>query len=139
MPSYTNKDAAGRYSRSCCVAYRPANVFLKQRATDTDISKSVSCLGKRIGDTSLYSVKRGDVVTSDADDIVFDALSGSRYGIVNAKKANMLLTTWQNDRGKFQRALLRAHASVLLSQTVYFILQVSAMWLVVRIVSDLTA
>ena len=60
-------------------AYRPSNVLLPKRADGGDVVRSIRAMRARLP-TNATLVRRCDVVTCDADDIVFDAIAGSRRG-----------------------------------------------------------
>ena len=120
------------------ISYRPANVMLKQRASTEDITDSINTIHAKVCKTNTYYIKRNDIVVTDADDIVFDALSGSRFGTIKTKPASLALQKWKNDKSCFERALLRAQMSVIVSQALYISLQVGAFLLIVRIYNDIT-
>jgi hypothetical protein len=120
------------------ITYRPANLMLKHRASTEDVVNSLNTIHSKVLKTNTYYVKRNELVVTDADDIVFDALSGSRFGTIKTKPASLALKKWKKDQSCFERALLRAQMSVIVSQALYISLQVGAFLLILRIYNDIT-
>lgn len=134
----------------CCwvvvaaTAYRPANVFLAERASASDVHHSIVRIRKSVDASTTAVIRRGDVVRSDADSIVFDAIAGSRQGRVARSEAIRVLDAWAGDDrsreiGRFERSLRMAQASVLLSQLLYCACQCAGLLVLVRIASDTVA
>ena len=118
-------------------AYRPANVLLPARATREDVTQSIVKFTSRVEDSTAEYIFRRDLVTTSGDDIVFDALSGSRSGRVPRPRAVELLHMYAADEGAFDKGLLQAQMTVVLSQTMYLLCQLVGVAVVFRIILDI--
>lgn len=117
-----------------CTAYHSANVFLPLRATQTDVQSSLRSMKTHLENVTMPTIRRNEIATTDADHIVFDAISGSRSGIVFTEEAREMITTW--DIEAFERALLLAQMSTLASQFVYVVCQLIPIALAIRVFQD---
>lgn len=123
------------------LAYRPANLGLASTVTRHDIRQSVQSMIPLIANTSNATTRlhRTSLVSTVADDIVFDALSGSRSGTVLRASAAEQLQKWNDtELDGFDTTLLRAQVYVFACQTLYVLAQSVAVLFVARVVYDLT-
>ena len=120
------------------LAYRPANVFLPARASTVEVHVGIDALCNRLHNSSLPTIRRSQVVTNDAEDIVFDALSGSRSGIVSTDHSTDRLRAYRANPQTFDRDLRKAQTSVLAAQLSYVLCQCTAVAVVCRVLLDVT-
>lgn len=122
----------------CCASYRPANVFLRDRATQADIRTSIDIMDSQlVNKTAGVYVRRVDVVQGASDDILFDSMVGSRQGRVPVRDAQTMLHLYRADFRAFERRLLCAQASVLSAQLLYLCFQFAGILTVCRVLYDL--
>ena len=114
-------------------SYRASNIFIPKTAQKADVVKSMRDICERIP-TNETSLRRKDIVTCDADDIVFDAIAGSRRGTVACEKARKCMKSWSIH--DFESNLMISQMTVLLSQTIYVVFQLAALAVVTRVILD---
>ena len=117
-------------------SYRSANIFTNIQTNSHQIRQSIL----KFSNTTLSGdfIKRKDIVESVSDDIVFDAISGSRSGIVKSKDFYELVNNWgkKEDLNDFSKKLRLAQTSVIISQTIYVLLQLTGLYLVLKVIND---
>ena len=120
------------------LAYRPANIFLPQTADVGQVVGSIREMQSVVYKSRTPLIRRNESVTSDSDDIVFDALAGSRAGTVSRLDAIVKLDEWDDARGldAFDNSLRRAQAAVLLSQVLYVGFQLAGFGVLLRVLLD---
>jgi hypothetical protein len=96
------------------LTYRPANIFLHQTADVGQVIVSIRGMQRVVYKARNPLIRRNESVTSVSDDIVFDALAGSRVGTVSRSDAIVKLDKWDDARGldAFNSSLRRAQATV---------------------------
>lgn len=119
---------------ACSLLYRPANVFLPARATAFQVQTSLEAMTDAVNISSAFQLRKS-IVSSDADDIVFDAISGSRSGRVSTLHMQNCLKTWTIE--DFESCLLQAQCSVLVAQMSLVIGKCIGVALIFRIVCDI--
>lgn len=124
------------------VSFRSADVFLGTTASATDVRSSIAALEARMANATTADVlRRRAVVRTPADDIVFDALVGSRGGTTSAAAARRRLDAWKEEDGPllltFRRDLLWARCVVVASHALLLAGQLVGVACVCRVVHDL--
>jgi hypothetical protein len=118
------------------ISYHSANVFTNIQTNSHQIRQSIL----KFSNTTLSGdfIKRKDIVESVSDDIVFDAISGSRSGIVKSEDFYELVNNWEKkeDLNDFSKKLRMAQTSVIISQTIYILLQFTGLYVVLKVFSD---
>ena len=121
------------------VSFRTENLFANQYASETEVRSSIKSFNEK-NITSMI-VLRTELCNSSSDDIVFDAIVGSKVGRVKTTKFFRVLESWNKehelDLNKFQTSLLKSQLFVLFSQTIYLSFQASFVVLVYKILMDL--
>ena len=82
---------------------------------------------------------RKDVVETDSDDVLFDAVAGCRRGEVGRDLASEKISAFSFSFDSFERSLLLAQAFVLLSQCILLSGQLTALTCVYKVASDVVA
>jgi hypothetical protein len=120
------------------LTYRPANIFLHQTADVGQVIVSIRGMQRVVYKARNPLIRRNESVTSVSDDIVFDALAGSRVGTVSRSDAIVKLDKWDDARGldAFNSSLRRAQATVLLSQFFYVGFQLAGFGVLLRVLLD---
>ena len=120
------------------LAYRPANIFSERRATPFEIEESLDKWRNVATAVNLTStVHRYDLVETVADDILFDAVSGSRAGRVSKDRLRRTVHEWSMD--EFEQQLFRAQCTVAVAQTLWLAFQCVGAALVLRVMYDVAS
>ena len=120
------------------LSYKPGNIFTRRTASIAEVKTSIDKFNNlNITDSTL---RRKDIVNTIADDIVFDALVGSKSGYITKKKYDLVLQKWSEDTSLryFSINLLKAQIFVFICQCIYLSIQVSGLLLVLKIINDLS-
>ena len=121
--------------------YRSANIFLPLKGNVKQIKESILRIENTIANSTASVILRNDVCCNDADNIVFDALSGSRSGRINKHKIITVFDEWKNVNNEvsihsFERSLLMSQITVFFLQSLYVCLQLTGFFLILRILLD---
>ena len=124
-------------------AYKPANIFLPIRANSIAVEHSLRKFRDIIVSHKSNTVTRKKMcIITSSDEIACDAIFGSRTGVSNTENVKKILDGVfykdKLDTNKFEKLLLKAQLSVLLSQTVYLVTQIVGLLAVLNVINDLT-
>lgn len=119
-------------------SFRSANVFSEKRANTQQVRTSIEKFGRIVNEESGTHVMRDKVVDTDADDIVFDAVVGSRSGRVRSDIAKEKIQGFHSKSKRFETYLLFAQLNVLFSQTILVLGQLTAVACLIRVIRDVT-
>lgn len=113
------------------LTYKPANIMLNKKASNTQIKNSLTYF-KNLNITNKY-VKRNQIVITDSDDILFDAIAGSRTGTCNTNIFHKNTNKIHKNFNTFKYKLIKAQITTLTAQTIYITLQTTAAYTIYTI------
>jgi hypothetical protein len=118
-------------------AYRPANIFLRKRASRPEIQQQFHSLTKYLHNSTNATIKRRFAVHNDAEDIIFDAIAGSRTGSIARERAVKRISWYVENYAAFERDLFKAQVSVGGCQLLYSGLQSLGFIIIFKVVADI--